>query len=108
MGGRKKGRPLCTSTYVVDETLTLLRRRVSHAAAVGFGERVEQGRWCRVVEVDEPVRLAAWELFVRHHDRALSFTDCTSFARMRSMGLREAFSFDADFAAVGFSPLPAT
>ena len=32
---------------------------------------------------------AAWPLFASHADQELSFTDCTSFALMRELDLRE-------------------
>ena len=102
----KKGRSLVTSTYVIDESITLIRLKVSHAAAVGFGDRLFRARWCRIVDVDEPLRHAAWDVFVRYEDQVFSFTDCTSFALMRSMGLTEAFAFDGDFGAAGFTRLP--
>ena len=47
--GRER-RPLVTSTYVIDELLTLVRMRVGYAAAVRIGERLMQTRWC-IVEV---------------------------------------------------------
>lgn len=97
---------LVTSSYVVDEALTLIRYRLGHPTAVGFGERLLGTRWCRVVDVDEAIRNSAWEIFVRYDDHKLSFTDCTSFALMRALDLGEAFSFDADFAAMGFTRLP--
>jgi uncharacterized protein len=103
----KRRRSLLTSTYVLDETVTLVRLRVGHAAAVGFGERLFHTRWCRIVDVDEDLRRTAWDLFVRYDDQTFSFTDCTSFALMRSMGLTEAFAFDGDFEAAGFARLPA-
>lgn len=103
----KTARPLVTSTDVLDELLTLLRRRVSHGVAVAVGERLLATRWCRVIDVTEDVRHLAWELFVRHDDQPYSFTDCTSFALMRTMHLQEAFTFDRrDFAAAGFTALP--
>ena len=99
-------RPLVTSTYVVDELLTLVRIGVGHAVAVRIGERLMQTRWCRIAEVADETREAAWELFVRYDERPLSFTDCTSFALMRAMSLREAFTFDRDdFATAGFTVL---
>ncbi len=97
---------LVTSTFVLDETLTLLRMHVSHAAAVMFGERLFSTRWCQLVEVDESLRAEAWRLFVRYDDQRFSFTDCTSFALMRSMALSDAFSFDSDFSAAGFTQFP--
>jgi predicted nucleic acid-binding protein len=105
-GLAKQGRSLVTSTYVVDEAITLIRLRVGHAAAVGFGERLLRTRWCRVVDIDEDLRRTAWDLFVRYDDQMFSFTDCTSFALMRSMSVSEAFAFDGDFGAAGFTRLP--
>ena len=95
-----------TSTYVVAELFTLVRMRVGHAAAVRIGERLMQTRWCRIVEIGDDTREAAWQLFVRYHDHVFSFTDCTSFALMRTMSLQEAFTFDRDdFATAGFTGL---
>jgi predicted nucleic acid-binding protein len=80
--------------------------RVGQAAAVRIGERLMQTRWCRIVEVSEDMRDAAWQLFVRYHDHVFSFTDCTSFALMRAMSLEEAFTFDrGDFAPAGLATL---
>ncbi len=100
-------RPLLTSTYVVDELLTLVRMRLGHALTVEVGEKLLQTHWCRVVDVSEDTQLAAWHLFVRYDDQPFSFTDCTSFALMRAMGIGEAFTFDRrDYSAAGFLPLP--
>ena len=102
----RERRTLVTSTYVVDELSTLVRMRVGHAAAVRIGERLMQTRWCRIVEVSEDMRDAAWQLFVRYHDHVFSFTDCTSFALMRAMSLEEAFTFErGDFATAGLTTL---
>ena len=102
----RERRTLVTSMYVVDELLTLVRMRVGHAAAVRIGERLMQIRWCRIVEVSEDMRDAAWQLFVRYHDHVFSFTDCTSFALMRAMSLEEAFTFErGDFATAGLTTL---
>lgn len=100
-------RPLITSTYVADEVITLVRMRIGHAPAVEVGEAILSSRWCRLFEVDEGLRATAWNLFVRYGDHEFSFTDCTSFALMGSLGLGEAFTFDRrDFAAAGFSAVP--
>jgi len=100
-------RPLVTSTYILDELFTVLRMRTDHATAVKAGEQLAKTRWCRVVDVGDEMRVAAWQLFVRYDDQSFSFTDCTSFALMHSMELIEAFTFDrSDFAAAGFTALP--
>jgi predicted nucleic acid-binding protein len=96
-----------TSTYVLDESFTLIRMRVSHPAAVRFGEGLSKSAWCRAIDVLEDTRDAAWEIFVRYEDQLFSFTDCTSFALMHSMKLDEAFTYDKkDFGAAGFTPVP--
>ena len=103
----RERRPLITSTYVLDELFTLLRFRWDHRTAVEFGEKLTRSRWCRVVDISEATRIAAWQMFVRYDDQELSFTDCTSFALMHELGLHDAFAFDQHFEAVGFVRLPA-
>jgi predicted nucleic acid-binding protein len=99
--------PLMTSTYVADEVITVLRMRLSHAAAVAAGEALLGSRWCRLVDIDPAVRDSAWQIFVRYADQIFSFTDCTSFALMHALDASEAFTFDrSDFSAAGFSVLP--
>ena len=100
--------PLVTSTDVVDEVITLTRRRLGHNIAVSTGEALLRSRWCRLLDVDSATREVAWSIFVRYSDQVLSFTDCTSFALMRTLGVSDAFTFDrTDFSAAGFVVLPA-
>ena len=99
--------PLITSSYVVDEVITLLRMRLGHATAVLTGEALLASRWCRLLEIDVATRDAAWHLFVRYDDQEFSFTDCTSFALMRLIETEEAFTYDrSNFSAAGFRVLP--
>jgi predicted nucleic acid-binding protein len=104
----RDGRELVTTTYVFDEIVTLVRYRLGHKSAKALGERILASTWCRLIDVTEELRDEAWRIFLRHADQSFSFTDCTSFATMRSMRLSEAFTFDRrDFAAAGFTPVPA-
>ena len=104
----RRSRALVTSTYVLDETVTLVRRRAGHAVAVELGRRVLDSSWCRLVDVTEADWRRAWELFKRYEHQVLSLTDCTSFAVMESMSLEEVFTFDrTDFGAAGFVCRPA-
>jgi len=103
----RAGRALVTSTDVFDETVTLVRHRLGHRAAVILGDKLVDSRWCRIVEVMDDTRSGAWDIFVRYADQTFSFTDCTSFATMRAMHLAEAFTFDRrEFAAAGFVVRP--
>ncbi len=103
---RRKAR-LITSDYVLDETLTLLRFRAGHREAVEFGRWVLQSPLVKLINVDEKMWQAAWDLFVRYDAKYFSFTDCTSFAIMRQLGLSNAFAFDHNFEQAGFTMLPA-
>jgi predicted nucleic acid-binding protein len=103
----KAGTALLTTTDIVDEVVTLVRYRLGHAPAVTLGGRLLASSWCRVVDVTDEIRSAAWQLFVQYEDQSFSLTDCTSFATMRAMGISEAFAFDhTDFLAAGFSVMP--
>lgn len=49
---------------------------------------------------------AAWQYFLKYADQAFSFTDCTSFAMMTRLGIKEAACFDSHFDTAGFIRLP--
>jgi predicted nucleic acid-binding protein len=98
---------LLTTTDIFDEAVTLIRYRLGHGPALTFGTELRASAWCRLVDVTAETRELAWSLFARHADQPFSFTDCTSFATMRSMQLSEAFTFDRrDFGAAGFVAVP--
>jgi len=97
---------LFTNDYVLDETLTLMRARLGHDKAVEFGRWVLQSPLVKIIHIDEETWQAAWEIFVKHKDKDFSFTDCTSFAIMRKLGLINAFTFDRHFEQAGFNILP--
>lgn len=100
-------RRFLTSTYVLDETLTLLRRRRQGLRmAILFHELVTTSKVIEVAEVDSELSAFAWEIFMSYQDKVLSFTDCTSFALMQRRTLLEAFTFEADFRQVGFIVFP--
>jgi uncharacterized protein len=93
--------PLVTSDYIVDETMTLLRRRGENRRAVVFGKRVVDGDLATVVTIREQDFLAAWKVFQQFHDKEWSFTDCTSRVVMERLGIRRAFAFDDHFHQFG-------
>jgi uncharacterized protein len=94
-----------TSDYVVDETVTLLRVRHSHAAAADFLESAMSSGSLRLEWVDSDRFQAAANLFARHNDKEWSFTDCVSFALMHELGIRDSFTTDHHFRQAGFNPL---
>ena len=93
---------LITSEYVVDESITIIRYRVSHNAAVVFGDALMSSTIVTLADITDEERFRAWMLFKKYDDKELSFTDCTSFALMNKLKLRKAFAFDDHFKQIGF------
>jgi predicted nucleic acid-binding protein len=102
---RYGAQPLVTSNQVRGETWTLLRRRRGHRDAVAFLELVEQSARLSIVSVPAELEQEALRWLRRHDEREYSFVDATSFALMRSLKIRDALTFDGDFAAAGFTEL---
>jgi predicted nucleic acid-binding protein len=93
---------LLTTSHVVGETWTFLRRRAGHSAAVSFLDATGRSERLVVVHVDQEIERAAFDWLRRHDERVYSFVDATSFEVMRRRRLSEALAFDGDFAAAGF------
>jgi len=95
-----------TTDYIIDETLTLLRTRRNLESALSFITKVTKSKSIRVFWVNEDHFQKALEVFKKSNSKTWSFTDCTSFALMRELNVKEAFSFDAHFNQAGFNMLP--
>ena len=93
---------LVTSEYVLDESITIIRYRVSHRAAVIFGDALMSSTILTIADITDEERFKAWVLFNKYGDKELSYTDCTSFALMKKLGLQKAFTFDDHFRQIGF------
>ncbi len=104
--GKFRPTRLITSDYIVDETLTRIRFKVGHAQAVNWGQNIHSSKIIELMRVDESVYEDALVIFEKYNDKQLSFTDCTSFALMKSMGINDAFTFDEDFRKMGFNIMP--
>ena len=92
---------LYTSNYVVDETVTLIRARVGHKAAVVFMNSFDISR-IRVLRVTEADERASKQIFITYKDKEFSFTDCTSFALMDRHGIDASLSLDKHFSQYGY------
>jgi uncharacterized protein len=103
-----KGSPILflTTDYIVDETLTLLRFKVSHREAAAF-LRIFSRSTQIVREQATPDQLKrAEEIFLRCRDKFWSLTDCVSFAFMEERQLEDAFTFDSNFSQFGMRAHP--
>ncbi len=99
--------PAVTSSHVVGETWTFLRRREGHEHAIRWLDRLQTATRVRIERVTAELEDEAWVWLRRHDERPYSFVDATSFALMRRLRIREALAFDGDFAAAGFVELRA-
>ena len=93
---------LITSNFVIDETLTLVRMKLGHNAAVKFGRQIKESRIVKILHVNEKIEEQAWRIFEKYSDKDFSFTDCTSFAIMQIENIRNVFAFDKHFTQYGF------
>ncbi len=101
----KRNRRFLTTEYVVDETVTVLLVRHSHAAAADFLETIERSEALRLEWIDPARFHSASVWFRKHSDKEWSFTDCVSFVVMRELRIRDAFTTDHHFRQAGFTPL---
>ncbi len=87
---------LLTSNFVLDETYTLVRRRVSHAAAAALMETIARSS-IRIRRITEEHETMAAAIFLRYAEHAFSFTDCTSFALIETDRIPLVLTVDRDF-----------
>lgn len=107
---RASGTQRLTTNFVLSEALTRLRYDASLPIALSLAEAVEEmvtAGALQIVTVDERLWSDALTWFRRYQDQRFSFVDCTSFAVMDALGLREALTADRHFATAGFVPLGA-
>ena len=102
----KRNSSICTSHFVIDETLTLLARRADYRFAAERGRRIYASEALRILRADEVVEKRALVLFQKFADQDVSFTDCVSFALMGHHKVERVFTFDRHFALAGFNVWP--
>lgn len=97
---RLVGAELVTHSFVIVETAALVGRRLpwmsSQRLVDGFLPVVD------VAPVDRGLFATALAAYRRSESASVSLVDHTSFALMRSLGIRRAFAYDDDFVREGF------
>jgi uncharacterized protein len=99
--GRNLNRPLVTSNYVFDETLTLIKIKLGPRIAIDFGQKLWDQDLAILIRVSEKDEDKAWKLFSQYDDKGFSFTDCTSFVLMERMKINTAFAYDEHLTQYG-------
>ncbi len=96
---------LVLTDYVVDEVCALfVARKIPHQRRRLF-ELIDHSRIVSFTWIGPDLFAKAREWMLRYEDQAFSFTDCTSFACMKNLGVHEAATTDRHFLAAGFEPL---
>ena len=96
-----------TSNYILDEVYTFLRSNKGKETAISFAEFLAQNSQIVILKrIGLEDEKKAFELFRKLDLSKLSFTDCTSFALMKRLEIKEVFSFDKHFAKAGFEVIP--
>jgi uncharacterized protein len=96
---------LVTHEYVLVETTALVQRRLGMAAVRRFTDDLLP--LAEVVWIDADLHAQAREALLAAGRGDISLVDRVSFLVMRLLGIGQAFTFDADFAAEGFDVVPA-
>ncbi len=94
-------RPLATTDYIADETLTLLRMRGERQRAITLGARLFAGDLATLHYLTPGQIHAAWQVFQQFSDKNWSFTDCTSKVVIEELGCVRAIAFDEHFRQFG-------
>lgn len=96
---------LLTTNFILDETFTLVRVKCGKEVAKDLynilSASFQKLKIIRVLAIDER---KSWEWFWKDWSK-LSFTDCTSFAVMKRLGLTKVATFDDHFKKAGFKIL---
>ena len=102
---RLENRRIITTDYVLDETITLLFRRLSFSQAQNSVSLIDQAtvQGYLTIEYITPDRFeSAKQLRVKYDDKPLiSFTDLTSMVVMSDLGIENIITADAHFSHVG-------
>jgi predicted nucleic acid-binding protein len=99
-----------TTDYVLDETLTLLRRRgLSDKQMHVFREGIEaaqRGGSLRLVMMSESVFSRTWDIFDKYEKLGVSFTDCHLALVTREVEADGVFTYDRHFTVLGLQVFP--
>jgi predicted nucleic acid-binding protein len=103
---RRSGEACLTTSFVIDEALTLIGRRAGNRFAARVGRRLYDSRVLDVHDPDRDEQIAALATLDKYADQRVTFTDCISFGVMKARRLDRVFGFDSDFRLAGFVLVP--
>ncbi len=87
---------LVTTDLIVGETFALLSSHLGRAGAVAFWAGLREAQ-IPILPITVSEIEASWHIAQAFPDQSFSFVDCTTFALMERLGVRDAFAFDSHF-----------
>ena len=87
------GRAL-TTDYIFDETISVVLRKSNKINAVELGNYILNSE-IHVAKIDSSIFEESWNLFKKFEN--FSFTDCTTLAIMKTLGIKDIATFDKEF-----------
>ena len=103
---REPGLRLVTTSAVVSETYTLVRRRLGYGDAVGHVGMLRRSSFVRVYYVDEQFDADIWKKLETLRGIALSYVDAALIVLGERLRIRRIFTFDEDFREAGLEVVP--
>jgi len=97
---------ICTTRYVLAETMSLLTKRASKLTALQIADDVILSEETCLLNVTRADFADAWDLFAKYPDWDFDLVDAISFALMKREEIETALTFDHHFAQMGFDALP--
>jgi predicted nucleic acid-binding protein len=103
-------RKLLTSNYILDELFTLLLLNIGYRPTIDYKQKLDiliAEHVLDIIWIEDEFAEQGWDVFQHYNiDKLWSFTDCTSYAVMKRLGITEVFAFDHHFEQMGFIRLP--
>jgi predicted nucleic acid-binding protein len=103
---RTPGLRLHTTSEILAESYTFLRRRASYRVAHETVVSLRASQTVRIYHIDEAFDRDIWAAIDEFSGVPLSYADASLVVLGRRLRIRHAFSFDADLRAVGLELVP--
>ncbi len=97
--------PICTTDYVLLETVNYFSKPVDRSDVHNLLRRLNTGNDCEIILASPALFDAGLQLHAARPDKEWSLTDCISFVVMRQRNITRALAYDHHFEQAGFEPL---